>query len=1209
MPATRTAVRSIVLCIFAAVLLTANAGAATFTVTNTNDSGTGSLRQAILDADAASGSITIAFSIGSGPQAITPLTTLPFIGNVHGTIVVDGSTQPGFAGKPLIEVRGSQIANAVLQLSTGSTAKWLVVNHASFAAVTLIDGATVTNCYAGTDVTGTAGTTTQTGVLVYATDHPATNYILNSVIAGCGLGISSTTNVIIRGNHIGVTADDQPLPNTVGVDLEPTYYDGGTIGGPSLGDGNVICGNSTGIQVELSDNSLHPVLVSGNFIGITPSGASRPNSTGIGIYRAGAVRIVHNQIANNTGAGVAISGAESLNDTVTQNQIWDNLYGYVLGDGNPNHTPILPNDSLDADSGPNTLLNFPLPTSVDVNNGTFVVHGTLDTVPNSSFTLEFFSNAHCDPSGNGQGQTYLTSATASTDASGHATFAVPIPNGLSTDQVVTATSTDAFGNTSEFSPCAAVPKSVAQLSINDATITEGDSGQKNATFTVSMTPGWPATSAEVAYTTKDGTARGGSDYLASSGSVTFLTGETTKTIVVPILGDTEPEGDETFTVQISLTSSCCGGATATLAKAIGTGTIVNDDIGVAPGEMRFSPGQTVSYFVQIGAANASPLTIQLSATPSEVVSVRPNVTIPAGATGGAFDVTGLKLGVATITATLPDALGGGARTVIARVLRGGGITFDPPEASVAAGLTANVMLSLDPPLSEDVVVALTAINPDIVTVPASVTIPAGGHATLPVMGLARGASTVLTTLPSTFANVSGGLSVFVGDAPTTPLLTSVAPSTGAAAGGTSVTLKGLNLTPSCTVAFGGVPAATSFVDATMLTSAAPAHVTGIVDITLTCGTSTATLPAAFTYTEVIPTLTGVSPSFGATGGGTIVKVSGGNFRAGCWPFFEGMPAHDVSVVSPTSISASTPAHALGSVIVAVRCGQMAATLADGFSYSTPDEPSPVITGLEPASASPGQHVMIAGVRFRTDDVVTFDSTPATVLSFAGEALAVRVPDLSPGKVSVSVTDSRGHISTTGPIFTVLAAEVPRITSVTPSTSAPGSEVVLEGSGFRPGLAFEFGGVVARYVSLDWAHAVVRLPKTLAAGSYPAELWNAGNERVASGPSLTVTVGHIVIFGITPRCAATEGGNGVTIQGAGFTAGATVTFAGGAATNVQVVDAGTITATVPANATGMATVSVMNPNGESASLSEVFRYDSSFDPDGGCATGSKRRAVH
>src|SRR5437868_13766719 len=96
------AVRSILLSVFAAVLLAANAGAATFTVTNTNDSGAGSLRQAILDADAATGSITIAFSIGSGPQAITPLTTLPFIGNLHGTIVIDGSTQPGFAGKPLI---------------------------------------------------------------------------------------------------------------------------------------------------------------------------------------------------------------------------------------------------------------------------------------------------------------------------------------------------------------------------------------------------------------------------------------------------------------------------------------------------------------------------------------------------------------------------------------------------------------------------------------------------------------------------------------------------------------------------------------------------------------------------------------------------------------------------------------------------------------------------------------------------------------------------------------------------------------------------------------------------------------------------------------------------------------------------------------------------------------------------------------------------
>src|SRR5262252_1102809 len=68
-------------------------GAATFTVTNTDDSGAGSLRQAILDSDANPGSNTIAFNIpGSGVHTITPSLPLPFL---YGPLLIDGYTQPG----------------------------------------------------------------------------------------------------------------------------------------------------------------------------------------------------------------------------------------------------------------------------------------------------------------------------------------------------------------------------------------------------------------------------------------------------------------------------------------------------------------------------------------------------------------------------------------------------------------------------------------------------------------------------------------------------------------------------------------------------------------------------------------------------------------------------------------------------------------------------------------------------------------------------------------------------------------------------------------------------------------------------------------------------------------------------------------------------------------------------------------------------------
>src|SRR5262249_18160277 len=104
-------------------------GAATFTVTNTNDSGTGSLRQAILDANANPGLDTITFAIGSGPRTIAPLSPLPTITD---RVVIDGTTQPGYAGAPLIELSGANAGSGADGLSItagGSTVVALVINR------------------------------------------------------------------------------------------------------------------------------------------------------------------------------------------------------------------------------------------------------------------------------------------------------------------------------------------------------------------------------------------------------------------------------------------------------------------------------------------------------------------------------------------------------------------------------------------------------------------------------------------------------------------------------------------------------------------------------------------------------------------------------------------------------------------------------------------------------------------------------------------------------------------------------------------------------------------------------------------------------------------------------------------------------------------------------------------------------------------------
>ena len=130
---------------------------ATFPVTNTNDSGPGSFRQAILSANMGGGYDTITFSIGTGVQTIEPLSPLPTITN---PVIIEATTQPGFSGTPLIELDGALAGAGAngLRISAGnSTVQGLVINRFSGDGIHLDTNGndTIEGNYIGTDVTGT----------------------------------------------------------------------------------------------------------------------------------------------------------------------------------------------------------------------------------------------------------------------------------------------------------------------------------------------------------------------------------------------------------------------------------------------------------------------------------------------------------------------------------------------------------------------------------------------------------------------------------------------------------------------------------------------------------------------------------------------------------------------------------------------------------------------------------------------------------------------------------------------------------------------------------------------------------------------------------------------------------------------------------------------------------------------------------------------
>ena len=139
--------RAIRLASFAVLISVAASAAGTFTVTNTNDSGAGSLRQAILDANAAGGG-TVAFNLTS-PRSIVLLSALPV---AMANVIIDGTTQPGYAGAPLIEVSGPGLTSwssfpwACITLQ-GGTVKGLVVNRCPRAGIYVLGSGTIQKNY------------------------------------------------------------------------------------------------------------------------------------------------------------------------------------------------------------------------------------------------------------------------------------------------------------------------------------------------------------------------------------------------------------------------------------------------------------------------------------------------------------------------------------------------------------------------------------------------------------------------------------------------------------------------------------------------------------------------------------------------------------------------------------------------------------------------------------------------------------------------------------------------------------------------------------------------------------------------------------------------------------------------------------------------------------------------------------------------------
>ena len=453
-----------------------------FPVINTNDQGPGSLNQAITDANANAGTDRIVFNIpGPGVHLIdVSNNALP---EVKDPVIIDGYTQPGARPNQLAVGDDAIILIQIDNVNRGNAPPTgLVIS----AGTSIVRGLSITGFNtSGIDLTvpgqaniiegnfiglkpdgqtlgrNVVGVNAQTpGNLIGGTTPAARN-----VIAGDTTGLSRGIWVqrepnTISGNYIGSDASGTlALSHTTGIRAEGSLKSGVVIGGTDPGAGNLILGNSMGIQLGAVYSFLGNIVYSPasgvqltrNLIGVASDGKTPLGNNPLGIYILASSDTSVGGLDPNAGNviafrlnGVQINGfgtGTAINNRILSNSIAGAGIRIELGGGSPH-----PNDAMDPDEGENHLQNFPIVTSTSVVGTNLSIQGTLNSTPNTQFTIQLFADGSdfLQPS-----QTFLGTTTATTDNNGNASFSatVPAPSGNVT---IDATATNPAGNTSEF---------------------------------------------------------------------------------------------------------------------------------------------------------------------------------------------------------------------------------------------------------------------------------------------------------------------------------------------------------------------------------------------------------------------------------------------------------------------------------------------------------------------------------------------------------------------------------------------------------------------------------------------------------------------------------------------------------------------------------------------------------------------------------------
>lgn len=473
---------------------------------------------------------------GTGISVSSTATGVTVRGNYVGTDAAGTAAIPNTSGG--ISTSSTTGSGVVVDanVSSGNTGVGILVDSPS---------ATVSGNYCGVTAAGTSALGNSTfGIRLNSNSDNST--VSGNVSSGNTTGgivvDTGGDGVIIKSNIVGL---DATMTTAISNGTNPKIWCFGSnlmIGGPNASDANIVAGNTgVGILTNGTNNTIQ-----GNLVGSNPSGAAGLGNTSHGIQVNGGssgTQVLGNTVVANGGQGIRLNqtgivikgnyiGTDSTGTWVLGNgqegmgcnQGGHTIGGTGVGDGNViangassgvrvtatstavailgnsiynngltgialGSAPVLvSNDALDADTGGNNQQNFPVIGPVTTNATSLA--GSLSSAASASFTVAIYSSPSADATGYGEGRTFLGTTTATTDASGNATWSFTLPSAAGNGTYYTATAMDSLNNTSMFSrsvPVEGAPQpavdGIVRAAGEPTTLTINSPGKFTVTFT------------------------------------------------------------------------------------------------------------------------------------------------------------------------------------------------------------------------------------------------------------------------------------------------------------------------------------------------------------------------------------------------------------------------------------------------------------------------------------------------------------------------------------------------------------------------------------------------------------------------------------------------------------------------------------------------------------------------------------------------------